>query len=54
MSWLLIAATPALLMLLAVGLERIETGLSRVAPTERGAVRRPNPQFQPTPSANRV
>ncbi|AEF37953.1 MULTISPECIES: hypothetical protein [Mycobacteriaceae] len=46
MSWLLITAIPALLMLAAVGLERIETGLSEAEAT--------NPQFPRTRRANRV
>ncbi|WP_409435531.1 hypothetical protein [Mycobacterium sp. SMC-14] len=46
MSWLLITAIPMLLMLSAVGLERIETGLSREA--------KANPQFPPNRHANRV
>ncbi|MCV7274155.1 hypothetical protein [Mycolicibacter arupensis] len=46
MSWLLITAIPTLLMLSAVGLERIETGLSRVEQA--------NPQFPPNRRANRV
>jgi len=45
-SWLLITAIPMLLMLSAVGLERIETGLSR----EQTA----NAQFPPNRHANRV
>jgi len=45
-SWLLITAIPTLLMLAAVGLERIETGLSQVETT--------NPQFPPTRGTNRV
>ncbi|MGH3560469.1 MAG: hypothetical protein ACRDTN_01320 [Mycobacterium sp.] len=31
MSWLLVAAIPALLMLATIGLERIETGLNHAA-----------------------
>ncbi|MEO6795169.1 MAG: hypothetical protein ABI253_07540 [Mycobacterium sp.] len=46
MPWLLITAVPALLMMAAVGLERIETGLSQVEAT--------NPQFPPTQDTNRV
>ncbi|WP_165604302.1 MULTISPECIES: hypothetical protein [Mycolicibacter] len=46
MSWLLITAIPMLLMLAAVGLERIETGLNEVETT--------NPQFPRTRRANRV
>ncbi|HTM85552.1 MAG TPA: hypothetical protein VL179_11770 [Mycobacterium sp.] len=46
MPWLLITAVPTLLMLAAVGLERIETGLSQAEST--------NPQFPPTQDTNRV
>ncbi|CAJ1510225.1 hypothetical protein [[Mycobacterium] holstebronense] len=46
MSWLLITTIPMLLMLSAVGLERIETGL--------GQVEKANPQFPPNRHANRV
>lgn len=46
MSWLLITAIPTLLMLAAVGLERIETGLSEAETT--------NPQVPPTRHANGV
>jgi hypothetical protein len=45
-SWLLITAIPPLLMVAAVGLERIETGLTEVEAT--------NPQFPRTRHANRV
>jgi hypothetical protein len=45
-SWLLITSVPTLLMLAAVGLERIEAGLSEVETT--------NPQFPRTRHANRV
>ncbi|BBZ24798.1 hypothetical protein [Mycolicibacter hiberniae] len=46
MSWLLITAIPTLLMLSAVGLERIETGLSQRDDA--------NPQFPPNSHADRV
>jgi len=45
-SWLLITAIPTLLMLSAVGLERIETGLS--------CPERADPQFPPNRHANPV
>jgi hypothetical protein len=59
-SWLLIATTPVLLMLAAVGLERMETGLAGAdaaspahAETTAGYPSA-NPQFLPTRQHNRV
>ncbi|HET9874502.1 MAG TPA: hypothetical protein VFQ37_01905 [Mycobacterium sp.] len=68
MFWLLVAATPTLLMLAAIGLERIETGLNHVGAAaaevrallehveaEVGyAASHANPQFRTTQPAHRV
>ncbi|MEO8816046.1 MAG: hypothetical protein ABI307_10870 [Mycobacterium sp.] len=68
MSWLLIAATPTLLMLTAIGLDRIENALNHGAPaaaevptpvevaeTATGQLAyRPNPRVRPTQQLNRV
>ena len=64
MSWLLIAATPTLLMLAAVGLERIETRLNTpptadtevaalLAAAEQGS-ERPNTPFHTLAQAHHV
>jgi hypothetical protein len=63
-SWLLVAAIPAQLMLATIGLERVETDLNRAVAAAAAEVTAflehveadagINPQFHPTQQPNRV
>ncbi|MCH9728716.1 MAG: hypothetical protein K0U84_03365 [Actinomycetia bacterium] len=70
MSWLLVGLIPGMLMLAAIALDRVESGISREAAltagkladlvpasdlaTDQSLHHHSNPEFQPTPHANPV